>query len=429
MSNVINLIAILYMLIIEIYVVKTISKKNIIYSLYNLLILIIIIFFYYINGKYNYSISKNIVYIFLYFIINYIFFKNTLYQTFILTIFYYIIGAFFEIFLSIILFSPYKDIIQFDSNYILKFLYTILVGLFLILVFKIPKLKKHIREFYYILENFNDKLILISMIIVLIAINMLNVNNARNISSINYFYSIILLIILVILEIILFKQYLKILLVEKNNEALLNFMIKYEKIIDNDKMNRHEMLNNLIILKSYRNEDINKFNETINMLIKKYDNNDLKYFNNVCDLPYGIKAVIYYKFYDMKDKGLNVNLLISKDSKKLLKSFDGDLYYLVSKILGILLDNASEASIKSNDKEISVDIYTENKMLIIEIANTTKNKVNLDLISKKHYSSKGKNRGLGLHIADIVIKKSNNKLDLEFNQINNTFIAKLSIKK
>lgn len=72
--------------------------------------------------------------------------------------------------------------------------------------------------------------------------------------------------------------------------------------------------------------------------------------------------------------------------------------YEISKILGILLDNAIEAALLSNEKEISMACKNyKNSTYLITIKNSYKNKdVNIDEIYKKGTSSKKVKSGLGL---------------------------------
>ena len=429
MNKVYDIIAIIYMMIVELYVAKSLCRRKIIYKPLNFIILLFVMVFYYLNGIYNYNISKSLIFVFLYYINNFIFLRNSVSETLILTMFYYILGGAFELLFSIILFSKFTDITIFDSNHIVKLLYSVLIGLFLILIFKIPKTKKFLIKLYNNTKKVSDKTLLFSISLLFLAINIILINNAKNISSLNYAGNTIIFIVLFGFELVVLNQYIKVTVTEKNNEILLDFMIKYEKIIDDDKMNRHEMLNNLIILKNIRKENGDEFDKIINKLIEKYDNNKLKYINKIYKLPKGLKGVIYYKFYDMKESNINVNLIVNDECNEILKSYDTNLYFLVSKILGILLDNAKEASIKSDKKEVALDIYKENEDLVIEIINTIKDCVDIKLIIQKHYSSKGRSRGFGLYIVNKIIKKSKGKLNLTFQTNNNIFISKLTIKK
>lgn len=85
--------------------------------------------------------------------------------------------------------------------------------------------------------------------------------------------------------------------------------------------------------------------------------------------------------------------------------------YDFARILGILLDNAIEASKECDEKIINITFRTDtknNKQLII-IENTYKNKdVDTKNIFEKGISGKQNHSGLGLWEVQNIIKKNNN---------------------
>ena len=67
-------------------------------------------------------------------------------------------------------------------------------------------------------------------------------------------------------------------------------------------------------------------------------------------------------------------------------------------------------------------------MIIIIISNSFNGSIDIKKIKEKNYSSKGKNRGLGLYIVNNLIKNTTN---IYLNQYieNDIFNSKLEIKK
>ena len=107
--------------------------------------------------------------------------------------------------------------------------------------------------------------------------------------------------------------------------------------------------------------------------------------------------------------------------------------YELTRILGILLDNAIEASLKSNDKKVNIifmkDKNVDRNLIIIE--NTYENKkINLDKIFEKGYTSKSDtdkgSHGLGLWEVKNFIKKRKN-LNLQTNIKDTYFIQRFEI--
>lgn len=85
--------------------------------------------------------------------------------------------------------------------------------------------------------------------------------------------------------------------------------------------------------------------------------------------------------------------------------------YEFARILGILLDNAIEASKECNEKIINIAFRndTRNNRQIILIENTYQNKeIDIEKIFEKGVSEKESHTGLGLWEVRKIIKKNNN---------------------
>ena len=213
---------------------------------------------------------------------------------------------------------------------------------------------------------------------------------------------------------------------KQEKETLLEFISKYEKIIDENRINKHEMLNNLIILRSFEDKNTEEYNKVLDDLIVTYDNNSDACIKNISKLPTGFKGILYYKINDMRNKNINLNVNISKRVSSPLEKLPLDEYVILSRIIGIVMDNALEASIKSKEKFVMIEVFEQNDNVIIIIENSYNNKVNVNDLKKKNFSTKGKSRGLGLYIANILLKKSKH---IEMTQhAEELFITKLTIK-
>lgn len=85
--------------------------------------------------------------------------------------------------------------------------------------------------------------------------------------------------------------------------------------------------------------------------------------------------------------------------------------YEFTRILGILMDNAIEATSECEEKIINVSIRkdTRRHMQLLVIENTYKNKdIDTEKIYEKGYSTKEGNTGLGLWEIRQILKKNNN---------------------
>ena len=123
-----------------------------------------------------------------------------------------------------------------------------------------------------------------------------------------------------------------------------------------------------------------------------------------------VYSLLTSKYHKSEELNIKMNFEVFLDLQTLnIKTYD------LTRILGILLDNAIEASSKCNEKEIYITIRKDNKanrqLFIIE--NTYSNKdVNTDRIFEKGYTSKkeedNQNHGLGLWEVRQILKKNNN---------------------
>ena len=122
-----------------------------------------------------------------------------------------------------------------------------------------------------------------------------------------------------------------------------------------------------------------------------------------------IYSLLTSKYFTAKDAGIEIeNFEVFVDFKDLEKHIR---IYELSRILGILFDNAIDASKESDEKILNLWIRNEpnRNRYIIKISNSYKDKsVDTDRIYEKGFSSKGENRGLGLWEVRQFIKKSKN---------------------
>ena len=134
----------------------------------------------------------------------------------------------------------------------------------------------------------------------------------------------------------------------------------------------------------------------------------------------GLYSLLNNKFFKAK------NLGISFDIEFLLNPNDLDInMYIFSRILGVLIDNAIEASEKCDYKIIKLSFIRDNinSRSVINIINTYNDKdLDISKIFKKGFSSKEQHSGIGLWQVNKYIKKSKNlelkpsKDDLYFKQ-------------
>ena len=120
----------------------------------------------------------------------------------------------------------------------------------------------------------------------------------------------------------------------------------------------------------------------------------------------GIYNLLTKKYYEAESKDIKVNITFLLDLSTLNMKI-----YEFARILGILLDNAIEASSESEEKIINLDFRndTKNSRQLIKIENTYKDKnVDTEKIFEKGVSGKENHSGIGLWEVRKIVKKNNN---------------------
>lgn len=120
----------------------------------------------------------------------------------------------------------------------------------------------------------------------------------------------------------------------------------------------------------------------------------------------GIYNLLATKYSTAEEKGIKINLTFLLDLNSLHMKI-----YEFARILGILLDNAIEASSECDEKILNIVFRNDSKnnRNIILIENTYKDKnVNLDEIFNKGFTGKANHTGLGLWEIRQILRKNNN---------------------
>ena len=119
-----------------------------------------------------------------------------------------------------------------------------------------------------------------------------------------------------------------------------------------------------------------------------------------------VYSVLANKYYKADNLGIKIYLETFIDFNNLYMGI-----YEFTRILGILMDNAIEATSECDKKYIHVEIRNDlnrNRQLLI-IENTYKDKnINIDKIYEKSYSTKPHNTGFGLWEVENILKKHKN---------------------
>lgn len=402
-----------------------ISKEKFKYNFKNIVCVIITSTLFLINNSHNSTIIKVPIIILNLLIFFKIVFNGRLRNIVIYTFTLYLALVFFDFMFSFI-FHWLNAITAPDlsRNYLIMGGFTLLITFLTSLFCKLKFVRKFSDLIINLSKNNYVNVLVISLIILFIVI--LSTKLSLEYDYEKFLFNLLLLSVFLFFIVFAFvKNYLA-QKEKQEKETLLEFISKYEKIIDENRINKHEMLNNLIILRGFEDKNTEEYNKVLDDLIVTYDNNSDACIKNISKLTTGLKGILYYKINDMRNKNINLNVNISKRVSSPLEKLPLDEYVILSRIIGIVMDNALEASIKSKEKFVMIEVFEQNDNVIIIIENSYNNKVNINDLKKKNFSTKGKSRGLGLYIANMLLKKSKH---IEMTQhAEELFITKLTIK-
>ena len=248
----------------------------------------------------------------------------------------------------------------------------------------------------------------------------------------NIIVYMISLIVMVFILFCLIKQ-----MIENNNlclnyDNLLEYMVTYEEEIENQRITRHEAKNELRIIRAMncekqKTEEIIEYIDEI--LNDKYEVKKEKYAKFGYFPANGIKGFLYFKTNEAENKGIKLSVNISKKIKEsVIYNLDIKQQRDFMRILGVILDNAIDASLESKEKKLGIEAYvTEEKGFKFIISNTYNNIIDKNKIGKEKFSTKGNNRGHGLLLVNKIIKK-NNMFQIEQEKIGNIYVSTIIIK-
>ena len=263
----------------------------------------------------------------------------------------------------------------------------------------------------------------IMIIVYMVLIHYYNISsNTENI----IIFSIFVLCFFLFMSYIIFSVLNK-LYIEKNEK---HYIERYNQIIEESLNNmrtfKHDHKNIVLAIGGFLNtndiEGLKKyFYENIdnNQYI---DDNILYGLNNIKNSP--VKGLIYAKILRAISKGINLNIHIEDSIDNfIIKDVD------ICRILGIVIDNAIEASIESNQKILTIVILSDESEISIIISNSFKDKPITYKIFEKGYSTKGENRGLGLSIVRELNEKKYPNMDISTKIEKNLFYMETILKK
>ena len=236
---------------------------------------------------------------------------------------------------------------------------------------------------------------------------------------VTYFYSYILPLYIVLINLISLFVYILVSLytvyttsqletASMNLEEAQLYNKTLEILQDNTRAFRHDFSNIVQGMSGYiDNNDMEGLKKYYSQLVE-----DIGHTNNLTSLSPkvvnnpAIYNVLANKYHKADSLGIKINLDVFLDLNDLHIKI-----YEFTRVLGILMDNAIEATSECEDKIINVTFRKDKRkhMELLVIENTYNNKdVDTDKIYEKGYSTKKGNTGLGLWEIRQILKKNNN---------------------
>lgn len=215
-------------------------------------------------------------------------------------------------------------------------------------------------------------------------------------------------------------------------ETSISSLKEYEVMIDKFRVDTHENKNEFLTIRNMIKDNNDK--DTVIKYIDKLVDNKIKdndkIMKKTAKIPEGgLRATIYSKLCLMDKLKIKYNLNVSREVRTTdLINLDEDLVLKICKILGVFLDNAIEAVRGLKKKEISIEMYTIEDSLCIDITNNFKGNLELDKITNIKYTTKGDGHGYGLTLVNKLLEEEQGRLENEKSINRDTFTQTLKIK-
>jgi len=332
-----------------------------------------------------------------------------------------------EVVVSILLVVFGINSLDIVGNLFYNTLANILIGIFSALIAYIPFVRKIIKKEITLFiknKNLTNYLYLSLLILYLISLK----NGLEFLLKSNYYVNILFIISIVFILLIIMKNELKSEQLKEEYQQMLNYVSKYEKIITEQGKANHEFKNQLMVIRGYAQMNSTKLIEYIDSITEDTRKTQSSYMiSQLNKFPDGgIKGLLYYKLATMVEENISYDLQVEPGVKIKLSKLSVVMYKNITKILGVLLDNAIDASKKSKLKKIIISVEKDNKNVIFTIQNSYKGKIELSKFGTG-YTTKGNKHGYGLKLVKDIIDESK-QFDIEKNYDKEYFYTRLIVK-
>ena len=310
-------------------------------------------------------------------------------------------------------------------------------------------MSEFVNRFYFEVKNKNKRstistilpiasFILVTLIFVLIPGNFYEISNREDI--------LLFLIFLIVLVLFICLVTLSYFYIVKNERDLENLEIdrdKFESELENITNYMNVLENSTSELRKFKHDYTNILS-AIGLYLEEKEYDKLKeYFDELSDYNkvmnsnfkgidrlkhikiLQVKSLLSYKLIQAGERGIRTNVEVQQDINFISMNIID-----LSRVIGILLDNAIEATVKCENPEINIGMMEIDNSLLIIVKNTcAEDTPPVYEIFKKGFSTKGRRRGDGLWIVKSIIDSYGERITLDTEIINGFFKHELWISK
>lgn len=346
------------------------------------------------------------------FMLMYFLFKQSIIRNIIMTFFPSIIFALVQF----IILNPYLYILDLTYEKAITIpiyrIFLVLLGYFLIfIIIVILKTKKLKINIFDTLDKKNKSIIFFNLLFGFIMIIMqfiLTILYIDNLSLLFSFFNFICLLLYFILSIYSLTRVIKLVTTTQKLESAEEYNKTLHILHDSVRGFKHDFDNIVTTIGGYiKTNDMTGLENYYSQLEEDCEKvNNLYVLNpDIINNP-GIYNLLTTKYSEAEENGIKINLTFLLDLNNLHMKI-----YEFARILGILLDNAIEATSECDEKILNIVFRNDsrNNRNIILIENTYKDKnVDINEIFNKGVSGKDNHTGLGLWEIRQILKKNNN---------------------